>query len=183
LATLSALQRRWNFLRLSNATPVANIIQRKHTAHSSITWIPFFLIFLLIAAYAASQTQIRFLLFPPLIVIAYEMFAHASVCPWAHRPLILPLACGLAAGAGVVIVGWLGTGPIAAGLAVFYATVVLRGLDIHVPPTIAVSLLPFVIPKPDYHYAIAVALGTALLIIIYSLWRVISPLEEIIPNK
>jgi hypothetical protein len=97
--------------------------------------------------------------------------------------LILPLACGLAAGAGVVIVGWLGTGPIAAGLAVFYATVVLRGLDIHVPPTIAVSLLPFVIPKPDYHYAIAVALGTALLIIIYSLWRVISPLEEIIPNK
>lgn len=183
LATLSAFQRRWNFLRLNNATPVANIIQHKHTAHSSITWIPFFLIFLLIAAYAASQTQTRFLLFPPLIVIAYEMFAHASVCPWAHRPLILPLACGLAAGAGVVIVGWLGTGPIAAGLAVFYATVVLRGLDIHVPPTIAVSLLPFVIPKPDYHYAIAVALGTTLLIIIYSLWRAISPLEDVIPNK
>jgi hypothetical protein len=24
----------------------------------------------------------RFLLFPPLVVIAFEMFAHVQVCPW-----------------------------------------------------------------------------------------------------
>ena len=183
LASLSVLQSRWNFLRLDSAAPEIMSPQQIPAAQSNMTWLPFFLSFLLIAAYVASQTQIRFFLFPPLIVIAYEMFAHASVCPWAQRPSVLPLACALTASAGVVIVSWLGTGPVAAALAIFYATVVLRGLDIHVPPAIAASLLPFVIPHPDYHYPLAVALGTSLLILIYSLWRIMSPIGLVIPAK
>lgn len=182
LASFSILQRRWNFLRIDSPASEIKLAQHSPAAHCSISWVPFFFIFLLTAAYAADQTQIRFLLFPPLIVIAYEMFAHEAVCPWSRRALVLPLACGLSASAGVVIVGWLGTGPVAAGLTVFYATVVLRGLDIHVPPAIAVSLLPFVIPNPDYLFAVSVALGASLLIIVYSLWRIIRPMGQINPH-
>jgi hypothetical protein len=47
----------------------------------------------------------RFLLFPPLAVIGFEMFAHSASCPWAGRPLTLPLACALSATGGVAMVG------------------------------------------------------------------------------
>ena len=179
LASLSVFQRRLTLSRPHQAPSDIKLLHHSDTAHSGISWILFFVFFLLTAAYFATQTQIRFLLFPPLIVIAYEMFAHASLCPWAKYPWILPLACGLTACAGVTIVGWLGAGPLAAALAVFYSTVVLRGLDIHIPPVIAVSLLPFVIPHPDYHYVVAVTLGTLLLTIIYSFWRFLA----FSPNK
>jgi hypothetical protein len=51
----------------------------------------FFSTFLLVGALSATFTGIRFPLFPPLVVIAFEMYAHALICPWAHRPFILPL--------------------------------------------------------------------------------------------
>lgn len=135
------------------------------------SWIPFLCAFFLLAACSASLSGMRFLLFPPLAVIAVEMFAHAPACPWAQRPLLLPAACGLMIVAGLLIVGWLGTGAVAAALTVILGVSVLRVLALHAPPALAVGLLPFVVPQPDYRYALAVVLGTALLTLVFLLWR------------
>lgn len=135
------------------------------------SWAPFFLLFLLVAGLAASLTGQRFILFPPLVVIAFEMFAHAAVCPWAGRPLILPVACGLTAAGGVIAVSLLGAGPLAAACTAILGVIVLRLFDLHVPPALAVGLLPFVMPDPTYAYPVAVTFGTALLTLTFLAWR------------
>ena len=140
-------------------------------APADYSWTPFFLLFLLAAGLVASLTGQRFVLFPPLVVIAFEMFAHATVCPWAGRPMILPVACGLTAAAGVISVSLLGDGPLPAACATILGVVVLRRFDLHVPPALAVGLLPFVMPHPTYEYPIAVAFGTTLLTLTFLAWR------------
>jgi CBS-domain-containing membrane protein len=105
------------------------------------------------------------LLFPPLVVMGYEMFAHPAVCPWAGRPWALLTACTLGAIGGVVFVGWLGVGVLAAVAALGLSVLMLRVLDLHVPPALAVSLLPFILHHPGPEFPVAVAAGILILII------------------
>jgi hypothetical protein len=144
-------------------------------APGDYSWTPFFLVFLLGAILVAGLTGWRFVLFPPLVVIAFEMFAHAKVCPWAGRPLVLPVACGLTAAAGVFIVGLLGVGPLAASCSVIFGVVVLRAFDLHVPPALAVGLLPLVMRHPNYEYPVSVMFGTLLLTLTFLAWRRLAP--------
>src|SRR5262249_14182249 len=60
--------------------------------------------FVVIAMAMVQLTGLRFILFPPLVVIGFEMFGHPSVCPWAPRPLFLPAACFLTAVGGLAMV-------------------------------------------------------------------------------
>jgi len=145
------------------------------------SWIPFFLVFLVAAILLVSLTGWRFLLFPPLVVVAFEMFAHATTCPWAGRPLALPVAFSLTATAGVVIVGLLGVGPLAAACSVIVGAIVLRLFDLRVPPAMAVALLPFVMPHPDFEYPLAVAVGTRLLTVIFAAWRKLATKAPSVP--
>lgn len=135
------------------------------------SWIPFFFAFLLVAIFLVKASGWRLILFPPLVVIAFEMFAHAGVCPWAGRPLILPLACVLSATAGVVLVALFGTAPLAAAGTVIFGAAVLRVFDLHVPPALAVGLLPFVLSKADYEFPVSVGVGTLLLTLSFMAWR------------
>lgn len=125
-------------------------------------WVPFFVAFLLVTIAASEITGWRLVLFPPLVVIAFEAFAHSAVCPWAGRPIALTLACGVTALAGVLCATHLGTGPLGAMSSMLAGVAVLRVLDLHIPPALAVGLLPFVIPHPDYRFPLAVTLGTAI---------------------
>ena len=170
LAGVSMLQRRREDGHEDRSGPGVKNHGDASEGHNA-SWIPFLCAFFLLAACSASLSGMRFLLFPPLAVIAVEMFAHAPACPWAQRPLLLPAACGLMIVAGLLIVGWLGTGAVAAALTVILGVGVLRVLALHAPPVIAVGLLPFVVPQPDCRYALAVALGTALLTLVFLLWR------------
>jgi hypothetical protein len=135
------------------------------------SWVPFFLIFLAGVALLAVRSGERLLLYPPLVVIGFEMFAHTRICPWARRPLVLPLACTLSAAAGVLFVALLGTGPLAAVLSMAVGIVMLRLLELHVPPVLAVGLIPFVMVHPSYAFPVAVATGTALLMVSFLLWQ------------
>ncbi len=135
------------------------------------TWVPFFLAFLVGTVLAAEFTGWRFLLFPPLVVMGFEMFAHSAVCPWANRPVILPVACTLTAAGGVLLVSLFGVGSLAAIGSTLFGVLVLRVLKLHVPPAVAVGLLPFVIDDPGFRFPIAVGLGTALLTGSFLLWR------------
>jgi hypothetical protein len=146
------------------------------------TWLPFFLAFLLCAIWMVEITGLRFILFPPLVVIGFEMFAHSEVCPWAERPFALTLACMLTALAGTGINLSMGSGPFAAILAVAAGTVVCRLFRLHIPPALAVGLLPFVMPHPDFRFPIAVGAGTFLLAVIFLSYRYLSSRIMLVKN-
>ena len=133
--------------------------------------VPFFFGFLLLAAAIAGATGWRFVLFPPLVVIGFEMFAHSAVCPWAGRPLVLPIACALTAAGGVLLVHLFGAGLLAAACSIGFGVATLRLFDLHVPPALAVGLLPFVIANPGYRFSIFVGVGTLLLTTCFLAWR------------
>src|SRR6202008_1404086 len=71
-------------------------------------WVLPLLTFVLVATLMVKLTGLRFILFPPLVVIGFEMFGHSEICPWAQRPLWLPLACFLTAFGGFVVFHFFG---------------------------------------------------------------------------
>jgi hypothetical protein len=167
--------RRWLAPRNAENPKIIHIdIHPENSPAVEKAWLPYFVLFLFFLACAAILTDMRFLMFPPLVVIAFEMFSHASICPWSQRPLILPVVCGLTASLGVLIVNWLGAGAIAVALTVICGAVVLRVFSIHIPSAIAVGLLPFVMSNPEYRYSLAVIVSTALLSLSFILWRSVS---------
>jgi hypothetical protein len=123
-------------------------------------WIVALLGFVAIAGIAAQLTGLRFILFPPLIVVAYEMFGHPDTCPWAGRPMSLPLACGLTALGGIALVKLFGAGPVSAGLGMVLGIAVLRLFNVHMPPALAVGLIPLVMSRPTWMYPVSVTIGT-----------------------
>lgn len=134
-------------------------------------WILPFFLFLAVMASCATASGLRLMLIPPLIVTAYEMFAHPTSCPWAGKPLALPVACVLISGAGLVAVSVQPINGIAAGFDMAFGIVVLRVLKIHMPPALAVGLLPLVIHSPGISYPVCVGIGTAALTLTFLLYR------------
>ena len=134
-------------------------------------WAPFFTIFLLIDTLLAVQTGWRAVLVPPLVVMGFEIFAHADHCPWVKRPMILPVACVLTASIGVLLSAALGSGPLAAGCAVILAVMVLGFVALHIPPAIAIGLIPLLIDTGGVYYPLAVGLGTTVLSLSFIAYR------------
>jgi hypothetical protein len=141
------------------------------TRPSGNKWILPFFLFLTVIASCAEASGLRFILFPPLIVIAYEMFAHPTSCPWAEKPLALPLACLLTSTGGWLAVSVFGSGGIAAGSGMAFGIVVLRRLKVHMPPALAVGLLPLIIDSPGIKYPVSVTIGTGALTLVFLLYR------------
>ena len=129
-------------------------------------WLAVLMAFVAVAVFFVKLTGLRFVLFPPLVVIGFEMLGHTAICPWANKPLRLPLACFLTALGGFVSWHFLGVTPLAAACSMAWGIAVLRVCDLHVPPALAVALLPLVMDKPTLAYPFAVGIGTTLL----SLW-------------
>lgn len=125
------------------------------------------LAFTVVAALAVMVTGLRFILFPPLLVIAYEMFGHPDSCPWALKPMRLPLVCTLTAAAGFAFYQLFGVGPAAAACSMAAGMLILRIFELHIPPALAVALLPMVIESPTIAYPFAVGIGTSLLSICF----------------
>lgn len=135
------------------------------------SWLPFFTLFLLFDAALAKLTGLRFIMFPPLVVIAFEMFAHSDVCPWANKPVLLVAACTLSAVAGVALEMSLGNNPLSVMLSMVVAMGLNRLFKLHAPPAVAIGLLPFVIESPGFSFPVAVAAGTLLLVGMFSIHR------------
>ena len=141
-------------------------------ALAPLGWAPWFLAFLLLALLLVHATGWRFLLAPPLVVIGAEMFAHPATCPWASRPLAMPVACALSAACGLLLVQWLGAGMPAAMASMAIGTLILRAARLHVPPLLAIGLLPGVMEHPGPDFPLAVAMGAALLTACFTAWRI-----------
>ncbi len=134
-------------------------------------WLPWFVLFLLAAYAAVVATGWRFLLYPPLVVIGFEMLAHTDRCPWSRRPLLLSLVCVLTASGGMGFFVLFGAGPLAAAASMAFGVAVLRITDLHVPPALAVGLLPLIIGRSTPWYPVAVGLGTLILSICFLLYQ------------
>ncbi len=64
-------------------------------------WAIAYLAFIVMALAIVELTGLRFILFPPLAVIGFEMFGHIESCAWADHPFRLPVVCFLAAAGGL----------------------------------------------------------------------------------
>jgi hypothetical protein len=137
-------------------------------------WLIALMLFVAVAIMFVNLTDLRFLLFPPLVVIGFEMFGHTAICPWAKRPLLLPVACFLSAAGGLFFWNLLGAGPFAAACSMAWGICVLRVFDLHVPPAVAVGLLPFVIHSPTVAYPLSVGIGTLLMTLWFLLYQSVS---------
>jgi hypothetical protein len=120
------------------------------------------LAFVAFAVIAVKLTGMRFILFPPLVVILYEMLSHRERCPWVARPLGLPIACFLTALGGYFFRAHIALDPLAAMLSMAWGIGVLRLFDIHIPPALAVALLPMVMNRVTIGYPFAVGIGTTM---------------------
>jgi hypothetical protein len=134
-------------------------------------WIAALMVFVAAAVTVVKLTGLRFVLFPPLVVIGFEMLGHPDICPWAKRPLWLPIACLLTAAGGWVFWAMLGAGPVAAALSMGWGILMLRMFDLHVPPALAVALLPQVMDSPTIAYPVSVAIGTLLMTFWFLLYQ------------
>jgi hypothetical protein len=121
------------------------------------------LAFVLVMGAVAQLTGLRFILFPPLIVMAYEIFGHPEMPGWMERPFLLPLVCFLTASVGMLAFQSFKLSIVGVMLATLCSIAVLRAFKVHMPPALAVGLLPFVMLAPNFWYPISVGIDTVAL--------------------
>ena len=173
LAALSILWLRLSIAKnwLEPLTPVDVVDETLEQNPATSYWLIALMLFVAMAVLVVKLTGLRFVLFPPLVVIGFEMFGHTAICPWAKRPMFLPAACFLTAAGGLIFWNLLGVGPVAAGCSIACGMAVLRLFDLHVPPALAVALLPFVMEHPTIAYPISVGIGTMLMTLWFLLYQ------------
>ena len=162
LALISLGWRRAAVTLIATPAPDTTSAHSPFAAPDALRWTAALLLFVTAAVGCVELTGLRFILFPPLVVIAYEMFRHPAECPWAGRLLHLPLGCFLCAAGGFLAHAAIPIAPLAAAASMAWGIAVLRVLRLHVPPALAVALLPMVMTRPTILYPLAVAIGTAL---------------------
>jgi hypothetical protein len=123
-------------------------------------WVWALLAFVLVLGIASQATGLRFILFPPLIVMAYEIFGHSKVPGWMARPALFPVVCLLTATTGTLAVHGFKTTMVGVAVTTLVSIGILRIFQVHMPPALAVGLLPFVMVAPNAWYPVSVALGT-----------------------
>ena len=173
LTVLSILWKRLSLAQnwLEPLSPAAAVDEAIEQTAVGSYWLIALMLFVAAAVFLVKLTGLRFVLFPPLVVIGFEMFGHTAICPWAKRPLFLPAACFLTASGGLLFWNLLGAGPAAAACSMACGMAVLRLLDLHVPPALAVALLPLVMSSPTIAYPLSVGLGTLLMTLWFLLYR------------
>ncbi len=151
--------------------PDLRAIELLETTPRSNFWLVVLFLFTAAIGMCAVTTGWRFILFPPLLVMAYEMFGHTETCAWAKPPFYFSIACFLAATTGVVACRWIRLEPLAVMLTLAVSIAFLRLFRLRMPPALSIGLLPFVMTSPTLKYAISVGLGTLALTGTFLLYR------------
>ena len=145
----------------------SRVIDELESAPHDRFWVVTLLIFVLLLGVPAQLTGLRFILFPPLIVMAYELFGHPEIPGWMERPALFPLVCVLTACVGVVACHLCRSSAIGIMLTVLCSIAILRAFKVHMPPALAVGLLPFVMAAPNFLYPTSVGIGTVALTVCF----------------
>ena len=161
----------------------SRIIDELESAPHDRFWVVTLLAFVLLLGVPAQLTGLRFILFPPLIVMAYELFGHPEIPGWMQRPALFPLVCVLTASVGVVACQLCRSSVVGVILTVLCSIAILRAFKVHMPPAIAVGLLPFVMTAPNMRYAISVGIGTVALTLCFYCRKSLRKLSARIANR
>jgi hypothetical protein len=145
----------------------SRVIDELESAPHDRFWVVTLLIFVLLLGVPAQLTGLRFILFPPLIVMAYELFGHPEIPGWMERPALFPLVCVLTACVGVVACHLCRSSAIGIMLTLLCSIAILRAFKVHMPPALAVGLLPFVMAAPNFLYPTSVGIGTVALTVCF----------------
>lgn len=132
-------------------------------------WLAPLLLFLAGALLLVRLLGSPLVLYPPLLVLAWETLARPEHCPWRGRLGALLAVTVVAALIGLGLVRWLGPVPLATLLAVLMVALLLDRLRLTCPPAFAVALLPFVIHSPATDFPLHVLAGTAWLVVVSAL--------------
>jgi len=159
--------RRLRFLHRADFRTI-ELLESKPRSHA---WYILLYLFTAVAGALAVKTGMRFILFPPLIVLAYEMLGHPETCAWSDSSYYFPLASILAAITGVMANRWIRPEPLAVMITLAITVALLRVFRLHIPPALAIGLLPFVMDSPTLRYAVSVGIGTLSLTITFLLYR------------
>lgn len=155
----------------SNKPGIFSFQGAKQRLGSGSIELVFMCLFLALAVFFVNLTGLHLLLYPPLAVIAFEMFTRKETVFGTPQPLLVPLTCCLTAVGGSCAVKFFGVSLLAAILSMAFSSAVLFILRIHLPPAMAVGLIPLITPHPSFTYPLAVAAGTLLLTICYFGYR------------
>jgi hypothetical protein len=166
LVSLVVVMLLWRRFRPSSDEPIqsegshSRLVDALEAPPRDRYWLFVLLSFVLLLGASAQLSGLRFLLFPPLIVMAYEIFGHPEVPHWMARPVLFPLVCLLTASLGTVACYAFRGGVLGVVLSMLGSIVVLRRFKVHMPPALAVGLLPFVMVSPNFWYPLSVTAGT-----------------------
>lgn len=157
---------------------LANALHRRLRAHPSPQFAPripsreegahriqlaVYFAFLLLATSLAVHTGWRMLVFPPLVVMGYEMLVHGDRSSASGSRWILPILCTVSACLGTTLVLRFGVHPLTAAIQVTGVAFLLRRTKAQLPPVVATGLIPFAMHHPSWEYPLAVAAGSTLL--------------------
>jgi hypothetical protein len=160
--------RRYGPDTLSNgSTNHSRVIDALETYPRDRFWGITLLTFVLLLGVPAQLTGLRFILFPPLIVMAYELFAHPEVPGWVVRPALFPVVCVLTASVGVLACHAFKASFVGVMLTMLCSIAILWAFNVHMPPALAVGLLPFVMAGSNFWYPTSVGIGTVALTLCY----------------
>jgi hypothetical protein len=129
-------------------------------------WILPFGLFLLGGLALVQLTGSRLVLFPPLLVIAFETIVNRLHCPWRGRYGAVLLVANASALVGLILVKLLGVVPAASFLAVLATLALLHLTRLTFPPALGLALLPFVIPQPQLSYPLFTTIGSLWMILV-----------------
>jgi hypothetical protein len=134
--------------------------------------------FVVLVGAAAQFTGLHFLLFPPVIAMAYEIIGHPTAPDWVRRPIQFPFVCPadlssalLTSTIDLLTYDLVQGTVLAVMVTILCSIIILRRFEVHMPPALAVGLLPFVIKRPNYKFPISVFLGTIALVLYCSGYR------------
>jgi HPP family len=134
-------------------------------------WSVVLIAFVLVLGTLAQVTGLFLLIFPPLIVVAYEILGHPDIPGWMERPILFPLISFLTASVGLVFCHVFDAGFVGVIVAMFCSIAILKIFKVHMPPALAVGILPFVMKAPNYRYPISVLIGTVALMLYFASYR------------
>jgi hypothetical protein len=159
--------------QVSPSVPTISTLVATQAWLQRVPWLLPLAVFLLGALVMVQLLGSHLVLYPPLLVIAWEMLAHADECPWQGRSLAVLVVTAGAAINGIVFVLALGGSPQAAFLTVLVTALLLRLARLRCPPAFGLALLPFVIPAPTLAYPLLTLAGTAWLMLVVKLDQIL----------
>lgn len=169
LATVLWLWKRYGPVRPEVASHSVTVSDKLEAAPKNREWLLHLIAFVTLLSAVGQRTGLWLVLFPPLVVMAFEILGHPEIPAWAERPVLFPLACVLPATMSILALHIMRNQTLSVMAVLTASMLSLRILKIQMPPALAVGLIPFIMTAPNFWYPVSVAIGASTL----AAWSVI----------